>query len=90
MKTILLLGLGLLLKATPVHSWYPLTCCSGNDCMEVNFLGRSYKNDYIVQNETFGLVTVPHDFPIRPSQDHKYHICIRDSRILCFFVPTLG
>lgn len=71
------------------HSWYPIECCSGQDCQPVSVDDLVEQSDGSWKYLPTGLV-----FPketIRPSQDRHFHVCIgRHSfnfgKPLCAFV----
>ena len=69
------------------HSWYPLLCCSDQDCHEL----REERGETVLE--------VPYGFKLwdgrlikretaRISPDTRFHLCERtDKTILCFFAP---
>lgn len=62
------------------HDWYPIECCSGEDC-------RPVACSDIVETET-GLRYDGVDFAKhaeRPSRDSRCHVCIRNGIGLCVF-----
>ena len=65
----------------PVHSWYPLECCSEQDCEatdDVTQVPGGYRT-----HDTF----VPAN-RVRPSRDAQFHWCHVGPRIICFFAPA--
>lgn len=59
--------------AIPAHSWYPSSCCSGQDCKPIPC-------DQLVEN-SHGWVYLPtgNEFnpsQVHPSQDKDCHVCI--------------
>jgi len=74
------------------HSWYPVECCSGRDCMRV---------DRVEQMTDGGMrmfagniqVQVPKGFTQRPSRDNDTHVCVRENgdgsyAPRCVFIPA--
>ena len=85
---------------TPVvnaHDWYPIECCRGLDCAEVEY--ATYANtpssdrDLPILSVTtkHGTAIVPSNFPRRESPDEKMHACMspdkRGMRLICLFLP---
>ena len=71
------------------HSWYPLQCCSGQDCFPLG--------DREVEEQAAGWrVRVTGEFIPRSqgqrSQDGRYHICRSGAtwKVRCFFYPIRG
>jgi hypothetical protein len=69
------------------HSWYPLLCCSDQDCHElleergetVTEVASGFKlwDGRLIRKET-----------VKLSPDAKFHLCERsDKTIICFFAP---
>jgi hypothetical protein len=75
------------------HSWYPWDCCSGEDCKPTDSIERDEAGDYRVAVDRH-VIIVPRSFPIRPSQDHRSHICYQTDQYLqvdiprCFFLSV--
>jgi hypothetical protein len=73
------------------HSWYPLECCSGQDCHEVDSVTELPDGNAKVQvgNDS---VLVPRSLKRRPSPDGHYHLCYRKwggaTFVHCFFEPA--
>ncbi|KAB1074307.1 hypothetical protein [Methylobacterium planeticum] len=65
------------------HSWYPLVCCSDEDCAPVEDV-EQVKGGY----RTHGYFIPTAE--ARPSQDARYHLCHHAGRLICFFVPLNG
>jgi hypothetical protein len=86
--------LGLVLVAmTPAwpHSWYPMECCSAQDCAPVDTVEQipnaSMANVFtilpgnvmpstLVVTTKHGTVAVPPDFKMRDSPDSRMHACM--------------
>lgn len=72
------------------HSWYSWQCCSDNDCAEVIDQQEDGHGGIIVTSK-HGTVLIPPDFERKPSQDEKFHVCMRQGtyRIvpICYYVP---
>jgi len=69
---------------------YPLSCCSGVDCREVDRV-REGRNGYAVPSNEL----IPYsDARIKPSPDGEFHWCTvggaDDGRTICLFVPPRG
>jgi hypothetical protein len=73
------------------HSWYPMECCSGQDCHEADRVTELPDGSANVQvgSET---IVVPRSLKRRASPDGHYHLCYRkwsDSTVVrCFFEPA--
>lgn len=82
--------LAIALTAGPVraHDWYPLDCCSGQDCAPV--LNAQFDPDRgLVVTSRHGTIAVPASFPRRESKDNRMHVCIRYGTLRCFFEPPM-
>lgn len=78
--------------AVSAHDWYPLDCCSGMDCAPVDKAVLGYPEGGMMLTSKHGTVQVSPEFPTRPSQDSRMHVCMRASgpatmRAICLFVP---
>ena len=89
MKRVMGAAVALVISTQPVllHDWYPLNCCSGQDCapaivlrIEASTLtpSNSPLGPMIVTNK-FGTVLVPDTFKRQRSPDGQWHACISDS-----------
>jgi len=93
LKAVLIL-LATLLGPMPshAHSWYPISCCSGQDCKRVDKIEPM--EDGSMRMEVGAItVVVPRGFALQPSQDGDAHICIyagREGQYLprCVFMPA--
>jgi hypothetical protein len=78
--------------AALAHSWYPIECCDGKDCMKVDRIERTADGGmwmYAGQLQ----VQVPKGFTQRPSRDNDSHVCVRkngDGSYVprCVFMPA--
>lgn len=84
-------GACLLTISAAAHSWYPIECCSGKDCMPADAVRTDANGDYDV---VIGMrhVRVPRAFRARPSPDNRPHICFmldneHEAQPLCLFLP---
>ena len=81
------------------HSWYPQECCHDQDCEEAEETSPP-SDDYsrtLKGKKTGTVVNVPRNFPSRPSQDGKTHMCVMggsgyfmpkgEPLLLCVFLP---
>ena len=78
--------------AATAHSWYPVECCSGRDCLRVDRVEpttdggmRMFAGNIQVQ--------VPKGFTQRPSRDNDTHVCVRENGDgsyvpRCVFIPA--
>jgi hypothetical protein len=85
------------IPAATAHDWYPMECCHGYDCAEVE--RATYGRPPDIDNELpmltvttkHGTALVPANFPRRESLDGKMHACMRrdqgSMRLICLFVP---
>ena len=90
----------LVLLATPAGAqqshmasghWYPLDCCSGQDCSPVE-RAEVLPNGELRVTSKQGAAVIPKNFPRRHSEDHQMHVCMRPGaggamRLLCVFLP---
>ena len=74
------------------HSWYPVECCDGRDCMRVDLVEPTSDGGMRL---TAGdvKVQIPKGFTQRPSRDNDTHVCVRkngDGSFVprCVFVPS--
>lgn len=90
----------LALSTTPVmaHDWYPIECCSGQDCAPIPDTAVA-----VLPDGSYRVVLKPGDHPLvmyeisrvfratdrglRWSHDAGYHACVAGGSILCFFIP---
>ena len=87
---MLMAALLILMAAEPAdaHGWYEKYCCEEKDCGPA--LGASYMPDGSLSLEvTPGhSISVPPGYPVRPSLDGDYHVCIMLNRVRCVYVPA--
>ena len=80
------------------HSWYPMECCSGEDCAEVTSTAfttpvSTADLPQLVVTTKMGTAIVPYGFKFRESKDGRMHACMKtydrnpSTRLLCLFVP---
>ena len=74
------------------HSWYPKECCDDHDCVPADGMTKDERGDWEVRVGR-KRIWVPHGFEMRPSKDHRIHICYRIDESsfpmpLCLFVPA--
>ena len=82
-----------LLVASPVahaHEWYPLECCSGQDCGPADSVVRHDDGSYLVTARGISVVIPATYSQWRPSPDGQVHVCIRTYRsggamLICAF-----
>jgi hypothetical protein len=87
---VLALAIGLIAPAAG-HSWYPLECCSGEDCHETDSVTEMPDGSAQVQVGSDSIV-VPRSLKRRKSPDEHYHVCYGKNResyvVYCFFQPA--
>jgi hypothetical protein len=72
------------------HDWYPLECCSGQDCAPAEAVVRQADGSYLVTSRGMSVV-IPRDYAYwRRSPDSRIHVCIRRLRsggeyLICAF-----
>ena len=91
-------GMQLWISPAGAHDWYPIECCAGTDCAEVEHAtyaqGPGAGNDLPILTVTtqHGTALVPPNFPRRESMDGKMHACMgpgkgSNMQLICLFVP---
>ena len=90
-------GLALALAASTAsvsmaHSWYPVECCGGRDCMKVYRVERTPDGGMRMFAGSIQ-VQVPKGFTQRPSRDNDTHVCVRENGVgsyapRCVFIPA--
>jgi len=81
------------------HSWYPLECCSGNDCKPVachliSQEERTNAHGYAIELYVYSEVGWKPFYIMaekaRPSPDDKCHVCIWNGtqNLRCLFLPV--
>ena len=79
-----------LLGAAEGHDWYPVECCSEQDCGPADTVERRADGSYLVTSRGMSVV-VPADYQKwRKSPDARIHVCIRKLRsgseyLICAF-----
>jgi hypothetical protein len=77
---VFLAGLGFFSAAAQGHDWYPLECCSGQDCGPAETVERRADGSYRVTSRGLSAV-IPPDYALwRKSPDGRIHVCIRKLR----------
>jgi hypothetical protein len=73
------------------HSWYPASCCSGQDCAPVDavaFVASEGSNlPVMVVTTKWGTKAVDEHTRRYDSPDGQLHACIFNGRVLCLFLP---
>jgi hypothetical protein len=90
-------ALGLAASLGSAHEWYPVECCSGHDCAEVEHAtydrvpGVDGTLPILAVTTVHGTALVPQNFPRRESRDGKMHACMLpgrgEMRLVCLFIP---
>lgn len=78
--------------AAYAHSWYPVECCGGQDCMKVDRVEKTPDGGMRMFAGSVQ-VQVPKGFTQRPSRDNDTHVCIRENgdgsyAPRCVFIPA--
>jgi hypothetical protein len=73
------------------HAWYPVRCCSGQDCRKVDRIEPLPDGDALFHAGSISVV-VPAEFLRLPSEDNETHVCVYrigsgEYRPRCVFVP---
>jgi hypothetical protein len=74
----------------PAHDWYPVECCSSQDCAPADTVVRQEDGSYHVTSRGMSAV-IPADYSKwRRSPDGRVHVCIRRLRsgaeyLICAF-----
>jgi hypothetical protein len=73
------------------HSWYPVRCCSDQDCRKVDRIEPLEDGDALFHAGPISVV-VPAEFMRLPSEDNHTHVCVYrigsgEYRPRCVFVP---
>jgi hypothetical protein len=73
------------------HAWYPVRCCSGEDCRKVDRIEHLDDGDALFHAGSISVV-VPAEFLRLPSEDNETHVCVYrigsgEYRPRCVFVP---
>jgi hypothetical protein len=94
---LITISIHLSISVASAHDWYPMECCSGTDCAEVEHATYDRASDtgnklpILSVTTKHGTALVPENFPHRESMDGKMHACMRpgqgDMRLICLFVP---
>lgn len=89
---VLTLVLLVLTPAAQAHSWYPKECCDDHDCVPADGMTKDARGHWQVSVGR-KRIWVPQGFQMRPSKDHRIHICYRVDETnfpmpFCLFVPA--
>lgn len=86
-----LFALVLFITPAGAHDWYPISCCSQQDCAEVTnvtYVAADLTSLPLMMVTTeFGTAFVPPTLVRQKSPDNKMHACIRSNKIICLFMP---
>lgn len=78
----------ILIDIARAHSWFPLECCSGNDCQPIT----EWKTEgewWLIKTE-HNFVKVHSSFPVRESLDNKRYLCAIGTKVYCIFSLSEG
>lgn len=90
------------LASVLAHDWYPVHCCSGQDCAPVDraemVAGAAMTGalqlsplPLMLVTTKHGTAVVPPNFVRQESPDHQLHACMRKRgdtmELICLFVP---
>lgn len=67
---------------TLIHSWYPITCCSGKDCYPVPCDQLIEQTDGSVLYHGINFMASM----VHPSQDALCHVCLNTYGAICVFL----
>ena len=73
-------GLLMLPPGAPAHEWYPLECCSDQDCAPADSVERRDDGSYVVVSRGMSAVIPANYSNWRKSPDGRIHVCIRRLR----------
>lgn len=86
MRTILATAFGLALCTFAyAHSWYPIECCSENDCHRMTVAAKERGDLWVLPD---GRVWPKKQARMSPDED--FHVCEIGQRIICFYAPVGG
>ena len=77
-------GIGVFIVKAWAHSWYPIECCSGNDCDVVLNMGKAPN---VMVTTKHGTALLTEETKRHESKDEKVHACIRGGKLVCIFFP---
>ena len=64
----------------PAHDWYPIECCSNQDCAPADSVVRREDGSYLVTSRGLSAVIPANYANWRKSPDGRVHVCIRKLR----------
>jgi len=72
------------------HEWYPLECCSSQDCAPADTVVRRDDDSYLVTSRGMSAVIPPTYRHWRASPDGRVHVCLKQLRsggvmLICAF-----
>ena len=81
----------LITRPVSAHNWYPVGCCSGNDCFPIKETDlEAIPNGYRIKSS--GLTATGGQ--VHRSEDGRFHICTiggkPDDKPRCLFEPPMG
>jgi len=75
------------------HDWYPIECCSGQDCAPVTAVSfvaaQPDEPPVMVVTTMFGTKPVPKNLVPKESPDSRMHACIYQGHLICLFLPPM-
>ena len=79
------------------HDWYPKDCCHDMDCAPVESMGwlapMRGSGPRLIVTSKHGKAIVRQGVSIRPSNDHRAHVCMQrydplgEMEVTCLFLP---
>ena len=85
-----LLGCSMVALPAAAHSWYPFDCCTVDDCSPIRSMyPREIDGEYVYVGDK-GEAILTLNTSIRDSKDHRMHVCIREGKLLCLFLPPVN
>lgn len=82
-------GLAMCTRQSQAHDWYPLECCSGQDCAPASITPIPGSEDWLITTKHGQAVVNARTVPFRPSPDGQAHACLWGGKsLLCLFLPT--
>lgn len=76
--TLFLIMLPSLVEA---HSWYDSSCCSNQDCYELNYTPKKIKGGYFAEGLLFSKEK------LKESRNNRWHACILNGKPQCLYAP---
>jgi hypothetical protein len=90
LRATLIGGLLALAPSASAHDWYPLECCSEQDCAPADTVVRREDGSYLVTSRGMSVIIPTNYANWRKSPDARIHVCIRKLRsgseyLICAF-----